>query len=65
MRIRTRIEDRDCDENDVERVIPVGTLGTAQPIPSDDALFNVLWDNGAWTIWTVEEILRDAEKVED
>ena len=57
-RIRTNIDDFDLDPEGNERGIPAGTLGTI--VHGGDGLYDIAWDNGAWTRWTQLEVDRDA-----
>ncbi len=59
VKIRTKIEDCDSDENGDYRAIPIGTLGVA--VSFDGQCYDIEWENGAWTRWTPDEILADAE----
>ena len=64
-RVRTKIEDCDTDENSNERKIPIGTEGLVNDLNHVDIdgvpSFDIFWDNGGWTIWTADELARDAE----
>lgn len=63
--IRTRVADCDADEDDNERAIPIGTLGTISEHhgSADDRLHTILWENGAATAWTVPELRQGADVV--
>lgn len=58
-RIRTRVEDCDTDEHGELRLIPPGTIGTV--VGWNGELYDISWENGAWTCWTPDEILADAD----
>jgi hypothetical protein len=61
-KIRTRIEDCDEDENGELRIIPVGTVGKA--VAWDGEYYDIEWENGAWTRWSPDEVLADADILE-
>jgi len=65
-KIRTKIADKDCDEHDNERLIPVGTVGKVvgiayHNVTSRVTSYTVFWENEAVTIWDGPEIEKDAE----
>lgn len=66
-RVRSTIEDSDRDENDVLRQIPIGSVGTVSRVnhidSHDHMYFDVMWDNGAWTVWGAAELAAYAEMV--
>ena len=62
-RIRTRIVDGDTDEHGEYREIPIGTIGTVADF--DGEFYDITWENGAWTRWTPDEVLADADILED
>lgn len=61
-RIRTRIVDGDTDEHGEYREIPIGTIGRVADF--DGEFYNIAWENGAWTRWTPDEVLADADILE-
>ena len=64
-RIKALKPDLDCDENDQERPIPVGSLGVIWRLNHVDLKgqrhYDVFWDNGAWTVYSQIEVMRDLE----
>lgn len=61
-RIRTRVADCDNDEHGDERAIPIGTLGTVLHVAEGEGeLYDIAWDNGAWTCWSLDELREDAD----
>lgn len=62
-RIRLLVDDCDLDENDCERPIPAGSIGTVHPVPKDGELFDVVFDNGGWIRLSAEELARDTERI--
>lgn len=61
MTIRTKREDFD-DDDGVKRRVPVGMTGTLGEF--HDGQFDVLWENGAWTMWEPGELDQDADVVD-
>lgn len=59
-RLRSKIDDEDTDERGRRRLIPIGSEGTVQPHDGGE-LYDIAWDNGGWTRWTLDELARDAE----
>jgi hypothetical protein len=64
-RIRTKVEDADLDEEDNDRIIPIGTLGTIAQKNSDGSLYVINWDNGATTLWFEFELDAEAEVLKE
>jgi hypothetical protein len=63
-RFRTLIAGCDTDENGNERQIPIGTTGVVERRNSETGdSWCISWENGGWTVWTAEELMRDAEEV--
>jgi len=67
-RIKSLKPDMDCDENDQERPIPLGSFGVIARLNHVDASgersYDVFWDNGAWTVYSESEVTNDLELVQ-
>lgn len=66
-RVRLLKPDFDSNENDNRREIPVGTLGVISAVAHVDrdglTNYDLLWDNGGWTIYTEAEVATDMEVI--
>lgn len=61
-RIRTRIDDEDTDSRGERRAIPAGTCGTIIHVAEGvGEVYDIVWDNGGWTSWDLQELRDDAE----
>jgi hypothetical protein len=67
-RIRALKLDKDHDEYDEERPIPIGSLGTIWRLNHADGKgerhYDIAWDSGAWTVYSEREIEKDLELIE-
>jgi hypothetical protein len=67
-RIKALKPDSDCDENDEERPIPVGSSGVICALNHVDLKgqrhYDVAWDNGAWTVYSQAEVMKDLELID-
>lgn len=63
-RIQSLVADADLDENDNERDIPVGSIGTIHDVhedDGDDTLHVIFWANGGVTSWMTSELRTQAK----
>ena len=64
-RVRLLIADLDHDENDEERLIPAGTIGTLARLNHVDSRgnshYDVFWENDGWTIHAENEFAGKLE----
>jgi hypothetical protein len=62
-KVRSLKPDLDHDEYDRERLVLVGSMGVVWRINHVDAAgerhFDVLWDGGAWTVYSETEVTHD------
>ena len=60
--------DLDCDENDNERPIPVGTRGVIERLNHVDSKgerhYDVIWANGGWTVYSDSEMAANLKIIE-
>jgi hypothetical protein len=68
-RIRSLKPDVDRDEDDCERKVPAGSFGTISRFNHVSAdggsVYDVFWDNGAWTIYSQSEVDEHLELIVD
>jgi hypothetical protein len=66
-RVKALKPDLDCDENDRERPIPVGSSGVIWRLnhvdPKGQRHYDVAWDNGAWTVYSQTQVKNDLELI--
>ena len=65
LRIKSLKPDMDHDENDQERLVPVGSYGLIWRLNHIDARgeqhYDIGWDNGAWTVYSEDEVRSGLE----
>jgi len=66
-RVKALKPDMDHDEEDRERPIAIGTLGTVARLNhvsgKGENVYDVFWDSGAWTVYSESEVASDLELV--
>jgi hypothetical protein len=64
-RIAALKPDVDHDEDDQERQIPIGSTGVIARLnhidPGGMRHYDVFWDNGAWTVYSEDEVTIDLD----
>jgi hypothetical protein len=65
--VRALKPDMDCDEDDQERPIPVGSLGIIRRINHVDRQglrhYDVSWLNGALTVYSQIQVMEDLQVI--